>query len=391
MSVIIDCIVVALLLIGAYSGYRLGLIRQAVVTVGSFTGLCVAALGYRHAAFLAQGIGGRAVIAVMLLLAALFFSCSAVLTAATWAELRWHLPIRGRAGRLGAVLGLVTTGFVLWAVVVSMTPALSAGSQRAIARSVALGAVERIVGRPAIIKQIATSLNTSYAPVVFQGGDPAFNGAETAVDQTYTSLDSAIAHDKPAVFKVQAWGCGGSAVGSGFLVSPRLIFTNAHVIAGAERITVQSGDNTYSVVPVWFDPKLDDAVLVTQIDAGTPLSLQTKAAPPGAVGAVLGYPGGNSLTSQDAVILQLLTATGNDIYGVSKTMRDVYALRSSAWPGSSGGPLIDASGAVRGLVFGNSTTEQRTVYAIAANQLQTVAASISPSSPIVATGPCLGE
>src|SRR5665213_1034032 len=45
-------------------------------------------------------------------------------------------------------------------------------------------------------------------------------------------LDAAVAKDEASVVKIEGDGCGGTVEGSGFIVSPGLVATNAHVVAG---------------------------------------------------------------------------------------------------------------------------------------------------------------
>src|SRR5207249_11879855 len=91
--------------------------------------------------------------------------------------------------------------------------------------------------------------------------------------------------------------------------------------------------------------------------------------PRGAVGAVVGYPGGGSLTGVAAANRRVLHAVGRDIYGKGNVERDIYELQAVVRPGNSGGPFVLASGKVAGVVFAASTTDPTVGYAIASTEV----------------------
>jgi S1-C subfamily serine protease len=223
---------------------------------------------------------------------------------------------------------------------------------------------------------------------VFIGQEPAFDDT-VAVTTEFSALDSATQKAKSSVVKVSAWGCGSAAVGSGFVVDGALIITNAHVIAGAERIIVQETNVALSAQPVLFNPSLDIAILsTTPAPVTTILSLYDQQASPGAITSIIGYPGGGNLTTSDGIILSTINALGYDIYGQTPITRQIYAFRGRIVPGNSGGPLINTSGKVVGLIFGNSTTRPNTGFALPSTQIQNALKTIAAKTTPVSTGNC---
>ena len=90
-----------------------------------------------------------------------------------------------------------------------------------------------------------------------------------------------------------------------------------------------------------FDPETDVAVLrVDRLDEA-PLALDTDDLGRGTGGAVLGYPGGGSLTIGPAAVLQSYEAEGRDIYNHNLTTRDIYVLQARVRPGQLGRAVRD--------------------------------------------------
>ncbi|WP_371663011.1 hypothetical protein [Streptomyces sp. NBC_00280] len=83
-----------------------------------------------------------------------------------------------------------------------------------------------------------------------------------------------------------------------------------------------------------------------------------------------------------------MDVTGLDIDDESTVTRGVYQLRAALRPGNSGGPLPTTGGQVYGMVFARSVTHPGTEYALAADELRTLAA---PGRPGRRTDPDAGR
>jgi S1-C subfamily serine protease len=118
------------------------------------------------------------------------------------------------------------------------------------------------------------------------------------------------------------------------------------------------------------------------------LPLAQKEVQRGAVGAVVGYPGGGSLNGVAAANRRVLTAIGKDIYGRSTVDRDIYELQAPIRPGNSGGPFILVDGKVAGVVFAASTTDQGIGYAITSTEARPDINRGVGRTGRVSTGPC---
>jgi S1-C subfamily serine protease len=146
----------------------------------------------------------------------------------------------------------------------------------------------------------------------------------------------------------------GTATGSGFVVDDEgHIVTNAHVVEGADSVTVSFGEDSEAV----------DAE-VRGVDTSTDLAV-LKVNPDDVQGGLTPVPLGNS---DDADVGEPVIAIGNP-FGFSRTVTtgivsglqrqitapngftisDVIQTDASINPGNSGGPLLDANGRVIGI------------------------------------------
>jgi S1-C subfamily serine protease len=209
-----------------------------------------------------------------------------------------------------------------------------------------------------------------------------------------SEVKAAVASAKPSTVKVVAVGCGEVQEGSGFVVAPGLVVTNAHVVAGTTSISVALGSayfGTALVKVVFFDPEFDLAVLRVHGLSARPLTLDPNLVGRGTEAVVLGYPEGGPLAIDPAGVRSELLATGLDIYGRQPTVRAVYVVQALVRPGNSGGPLVEPNGLVIGVVFSRSPTNSRIGYALASpGVIQRVdRAQALPSSTVVSTGECV--
>jgi S1-C subfamily serine protease len=189
--------------------------------------------------------------------------------------------------------------------------------------------------------------------------------------------------------RVETQGCGASFTGAAFSVDEGYFVTNAHVVAGAERITLRGEAGSGRGTVVLFDPDLDVAVVRAETLRLPALALAAEAPERGTVGAVLGYPNGAGLSALPAAVTAMIRARGRDIYGEAPIVRDVLELRAAIEPGASGGPLVLPDGTVGGVVFAESRTDEAVGYAL---DPAAVAVAILPGlgeTDPADTGPCI--
>jgi len=174
-----------------------------------------------------------------------------------------------------------------------------------------------------------------------------------------SSFSSVIDKSKVAVVKVESEGCGFIYDGTGFVVAPGLIATNAHVVAGTSESTILTEDGSYRGKAILFDPELDFAIIRADNMTTQPLPLDNPSTGIAIRNThlqeqaiVLGYPGGGSFTSTLATIDDDYSAISYNIYGKLSTERDIFSLDSKIIPGYSGSPVVGIDGIVLGIVYG---------------------------------------
>jgi S1-C subfamily serine protease len=175
---------------------------------------------------------------------------------------------------------------------------------------------------------------------------------------------------RPSILKVTgvAESCRRRIEGSGFVYAPQRVMTNAHVVAGVAAPSVEVGDRQLPARVVLFDPVRDVAVLAVPGLARPALAF-AGAASTGASAVVAGYPENGPFRSDAARVRGTQRARGPDIYQRSTVVREIYALRGLVQPGNSGGPLLDPSGRVYGVVFAAAADDPQTGYALTAKEV----------------------
>ena len=134
--------------------------------------------------------------------------------------------------------------------------------------------------------------------------------------------------------------------GTAFVVAPGLLVTNHHVIDGCGEIEVIASDGRRPATVVDSVQQIDLALLRVFGLRGGVASLRTQSATLlGESATVFGFPLGGALSS-----------TGNFTTGVVSSLRGLrdaageIQITAPVQPGSSGGPVLDQSGAVIGVV-----------------------------------------
>ncbi len=184
-------------------------------------------------------------------------------------------------------------------------------------------------------------------------------------------------------------GCGQIQEGSGFVVAPGIVVTNAHVVAGIARPTVEDANGVHPTSVILFDPSYDLAVMRVDGLDERPLQLDPDQVARGVQAAVLGYPDGGPFDAVPAGVLAEFQAQGRDIYGQGLTLRNVYEIQALVRPGNSGGPLVQPDGEVIGVVFSRSTTNDDIGYALTSPGVLSRVLQAQAAPKAVGTGPCV--
>ena len=248
-------------------------------------------------------------------------------------------------GGLGALLGCALALGIVWivAAVAAQTPG-QRSLQAQIQRSAILRTLNQILPPSGPILDALARLDPLPS---ITGPAPPLAPPNGAV-----ARQPAVRNASRSVVRVLGTACGLAIEGSGWTISPDLVVTNAHVVAGEHDTTVQVGGRGAELAaePVAFDPTNDLALLRVR-GLGVPALALVGSPADGASGAILGYPENGPLSVQPGRIGRTQTVLTQDAYGRGPVQRLLTPLRGLVRPGNSGGPLVGADGRVLTTIF----------------------------------------
>ena len=377
-----------LLLIGAiafgFSGYRQGFVVGVLAFVGflggGVLGLLVAPTAVER--LKAGAFQSLLAIAVVLLAATVGQVTLAWLGAMVRDRIVWK-PARVVDAGLGALVSVLALLLVSWFLASSLRPGPVPSLSRQISDSRIITAVDSVMPESAntLFSSFRRVLDNSGLPTVFGGLSPE---RIRAVDPPKPEVARRPAIRKASASIVEIEGtansCSRRLDGSGFVISPQHVLTNAHVVAGVARpnVRVAGLGRRLPARVVVFDPKRDLAVLYVPGLHAAQLAFATSGTR-GDQGVVAGFPQGGPFQLEPARIRDTIEARGPDIYQRSQVTRQVFSLYANVQPGNSGGPLLAPNGDVYGVVFAKSLDDSHTGYALTADEV----------APVVRTGRAL--
>jgi len=382
---VLDLILIVVVAAFAVSGYRQGFI----VGVLSFFGFVGGALlGAEFGPSISRAIAGgqtqQDVIAVVLLVS--FAVIGQFVASSIGAAMRSTVTWRSATALDsvgGSAVSIVSVLLISWVVgsVLSQSPFPVVDQQ--VNNSLVLQTLDRFMPSPAKtafsdFRRLLTS-NSTYAEV-FSGIGEERILAIPAPDPSVLASPGFLAA-RSRVVKVQgiAPSCSRSIEGSGFVISPQHVLTNAHVVAGVTQSqTVTTTTGRQVDVAVLYVPGLDL----------TPLAFASQAHP-GDNAVVAGYPlDAPSLITVPARIGGVQTAQGPNIYQTSTVTRQIYEIRANVESGNSGGPLLSPDGTVDGVVFAAAVGVSDTGFALTASEVSADARAGEGDTTPVSTQGC---
>lgn len=220
---------------------------------------------------------------------------------------------------------------------------------------------------------------------------PQINGPAPNVPAPDGSItaDADVVRAARSTVRITGTACNYGVEGSGWVASPSIIVTNAHVVAGQTDTVVQEqGEGIkYRAVVLHFDPRNDIAILYAPGINAPPLQLVIETEK-GTSGAIIGYPLNGPLDLQAARIGSTSTVVSDDIYGNGPLTRRMTTFRGKVRHGNSGGPIVDAEGRVRSTVFAaKSDSDNTRGYGVPGKQIADALGSIDVNR-VVSTGGC---
>ena len=227
---------------------------------------------------------------------------------------------------------------------------------------------------------ILNTLNSIDPGAAINGPDPrvAAPNSKIADNRSIRAAGGSVVH-------VLGTACGLNVAGSGWVVRPGIVATNAHVVAGEEDTEVETrGGETHDATPVHYDPSNDLALLRVNGLGARPLSMAGDPAS-GTSAAILGYPEDEPFTIEPARLGPTTTVVSQDSYGRGPIPRQLTTFRGHVHSGNSGGPVVDGKGRVLTTVFAATTEGRAGGYGVPNDVVE---AALSDTTGEVSTQAC---
>ena len=393
----VDVLVVLLAIVAGISGWRHGMAVALLSFVGVLGG---AILGVQLAPLLAANLEAKntqvvvSVVVVVVLVA---------LGETTGVYFGRHIRDRITGERtltidsaLGSVLQAFTVVLAAWLVALPLASANVPGLASEVRASTVLRAVDSVMPAPARelpadLRQVLDSSGfpdvlSPFAPTpITQVGPPDPTLAGSAIVQQVQG----------SVLKIRgkAPSCSRQLEGTGFVIAPELVLTNAHVVAGTDETSVEVLNNRgrtreLTAAVISYDPSVDLAVLYVRGLQAPALDFAGDAAAVGQDAIVLGYPLDGPFTSTAAKVRDRIQLRGPNIYDNGEVTREVYTVRAVVRSGNSGGPMIRPDGKVLGVVFGAALDDSETGFVLSGAQVAPTLQKAPTLTRPVDTGSC---
>jgi S1-C subfamily serine protease len=395
---VLDVLLVLLLVSYAITGYRQGLVVSVLSLAGFLAGGALAMWLLPLAIAEWTTLETTPVMRAVVLVVGVFVIASVgqALAVNVGGRLRSHLrvrPARAFDSLLGAVAVAAAVSVIVWFVAGAVRGGAPGPVSRAIGESRVLRAIDTVVPPQ------TARLFAGFREVLDREGFPrVFEGLEAEPIAPVDPPDPNVARTPgveaagDSVIKITgvAEACNRGQEGSGWVVSPGRVVTNAHVVAGMRTVTlrIKGTGPSYEGRVVLFDPERDLAVVAAPELPAEPLDLGPEL-DRGSGGVVAGFPLDGPYRLDAARVRDVVQARGSDIYGTPGTSREVYSLYARVRPGNSGGPLLSTTGDVVGVIFAKSLDDDSTGYALTLDEARPVLNAAASADRPVSTGACV--
>jgi S1-C subfamily serine protease len=396
----LDLILLALCAAFAVAGYRQGFIIGVLSLAGFIGGVAGGAvIAPAISRALAHSAQWQAIIAILVVFAAAVIG----MLVASGIGVAVRSRVTGRPATFldsigGAAVNVVSVLLLAWLIGSLVANASFPSVSRQVDDSALLRAVDRVMPQGALYLPLfppirgLISSNGLYSPVFSALG--AEGSVNVPAPEKGAFESRSVANSTRSVVKVVgvATSCSLRIEGSGFVISPQHVLTNAHVVAGVTQdltVAVRSG-RVYPATVVFYDPERDIAILDVPDLRAAVLRFSGPAAY-AASAVVAGYPENHPLTLAAARVGDSISAYGPNIYQSQVVHRQIYPIRALVEPGNSGGPLLAPDGRVYGVVFAASTQYKDVGYALTAAEIASDVQAGEQRTAAVSTEGCQGS
>ncbi len=376
-------------------GWRLGAVSSVLSTIGVIAGLMLGAGLSTIAMRVTDQVALRILITLGLVL--LFVAIGNIVGGILGAALRVNFRTRSAVrvdSFLGAVFQTSATLIVLWLISMPLAAGFGGSVAQGISGSHAMHLINRVT--PYRLEQwpskISAMLNESGLPPLVS---PFADHPNPQVEAPRVNVENVelVEAMRPSVVHVvaEAEHCRRRLLGSGVVVEPDYVVTNAHVVAGSESVRLDTSIGTATANIVYYNPQVDIAVLYSP-GLGLPaLPWAQNPAQTGDEAIVMGFPQSGPFEAAPARIRSSLLISGPDIYAAGRVEREAYTVRGTIREGNSGGPMVNDYGEILGIVFGASIDQSDTGYVLTAKEVRSHIGDITTLRTEVGTQECVAQ
>lgn len=394
---IIDIALVIVGILALFDGWRQGAISSIISAIGAIAGLLIGAaiapfaMVWTHSTIL-RFLTALVVVVVLVTIGNLLGGLAG-------GQVRRSLPLRGVRtldSAIGAIFQVITVLLVAWLVAIPLrtpaTPQVASAIERSRILAAVSGLTPPLLGR--VPSKITDVLHESGVPNIVRPEDSAASTPVAPPDAEINVENKAMVDkSRPGIVHVlgDAYQCQSRLSGSGFVVAPDTVMTNAHVVAGAAVVHLDTVLGVKEATVTYFDPANDIALLRSpDLDLQT-IEFASKPINAGDDAVVAGFPRSGPFEADPARIRSRMTISSPNIYSDAQVDREAYVLLSNVRQGNSGGPLLNSEGKALGMVFGADANDAGTGYALTAQEIQKHVADPGQYTKKVDTKACVPD
>jgi S1-C subfamily serine protease len=338
-----DVIVILWVAMSALVGFRRGLAAQALALGGFALGAWVGSRLAPHALTSGARVDWQPVAALVGAIACGAIAQMATAPIATLIRRRVLLgPLATADGAGGLLVGAALGLGVAWLLAVTALQQPELGLRRTVQASAILPRLVRWLPAQSLLDAIA---RFDQLPVLAGRGVSSLPPPDRTVP-----VSAAVRRAERSVLLIEGTSCGLTLQGTGWVVQPGLVVTNAHVIAGEHDTRVITHEGSLDARPVYVSASHDVALLRVSGLRERPLARRGDV-PSGTGVALVGYPGGGPLTAAPGRIGSPALIVTRNAYEQGVVQRTIVPLRGSVRHGDSGGPVLDRRGRVVAMMF----------------------------------------
>lgn len=385
----VDGLIVLLVVAAVRRGLKVGLVRLVLSAFGLVVGLYIGSLAAGALVVYIDNPLWRFVtaIGISFLVAAAISSIGDMLGMLV-DERAYKFKLEKIDTMLGSVFEVCFTLFSVWLLASVLASSAVGNLGQQIKDSMVIRGLNSFLPAPPdILADLERVLSSNGFPTVFVGNEP----SQPTISNNVTLHADVVTAAERSIVKVEGRGCGGKVDGTGFVIKPGIIATNAHVVAGIDSPYAYVGTKGYPATTIYFDATLDFALLAVKDFPLPALSMLNSLGKHGDEVAAIGYPGGGALTASGGTIIDNMTALGRNIYGKGLVSREIYRVAASIQQGNSGSPLINSEGKVIGIVFAKSVSNENVGYALLAKLITEPVTKATVNDAQVSPGQCIAD